>query len=98
MIVGICEVNRRQYCAGVWPSIEAVQKELAGAYQITELAGEAVAAHRRYSPLAAGAVAVYDAQDLGTDSDVGHLGSDADGFTLYEYADTFPGFCPFDED
>lgn len=98
MLVAICNINSRQYCAGVFTNLAHAVSEFAGAYTIEEIAKPA------NDPFAASASRVFDCMDTGIDRDhlpstfAGFIGTDADGFTLYEYIDATPGYVPFDED
>ena len=99
VFIGLCEINRRQHFCGLWPDLAHVEQQLAGAYSLTKLEGVP-----KYGTIC-NAVAAYDAEDTGADraslpaSFPGFIGSDSDGFTVYEVdMGDLPGFLPFDED
>lgn len=98
VFIGICEVNNRQYFCGLWPTLDHMKQQLAGAFTIEQ------AQPGPYDTIKH-AIAVYGAHDTGIDRNSmppefpGFLGSEADGFSIYEVSiDDLPGYLPFDED
>lgn len=96
MIVGICGINQRQYCTGVWANIEAVRADLKDSYEVRPMDLDYATDPLWEDQLARGAVAIYIAEPTSINREV--FAGDEDGFMLYEYRDQFPGLCPFDED
>jgi hypothetical protein len=89
--------------------MEELQASVKNAYTIEQCSEENVAAQRAYkfsSPYVHKAVRIYEAADTGLDSEspelpegfAGYLGTEADGFTIYEFENEFPGFVSFSAD
>lgn len=100
MILGICEINQRQHCVGVWPNILQASRELRGAYDISEIPDDVEVE----VPLAQTAIKVYRADmvqpgDDSYDPEASRNDCEEESFLLYDYIDNkLPGYCPFDED
>lgn len=100
IILGVCDINRRQHFCGLWPTIADAVKQLSPMYELNRITQSA--------PLPYNAVGCWEAVDTHMDYDLyrtqypefpGYSGTEEAGFALYEILLTdLPGFMPFDED
>jgi hypothetical protein len=104
IILGLCEINDRHYFVGLWPDIETCKKELHPVYTVEDYPisvwgdNDSLWPH----PKDYNSVNAWNACDTGItveDDHISPVGSDVDGFSLYEIPiDRLPGYIGFDED